>query len=456
MTTLGNGRQRTADWQVQSVFDPGGEGHDFAYTIGLHDRGLPELHLWGRPSLGDDPGADWLFSPHDRTRLLNELAWQLIDGELAIGDSWERPYDDGLVTCRFRLDPPGDRDELEAFGIAPDAQVLPVRWSLHRRPVARPRPLTKRSLQRATSEYAAILAGLGDEVAVPAGWELPAEFVPGGEFGPLTPMVAARVAEFWSADAITLSNLNWAATSVELGGSLTWPATVASAIARDVGRVDEVQLAQDAAATVVESRTEQRDWATRLREVAAAIGFQPGEATPEQIARALTRTLSELLWTVLVTEVVADRLTSAQRLQGRGAWLTGLGPVGELPGPQWRAPRRVLDRLYAALRPLSTMALLELAERHRDEALADYQRLANAAQGWAIVAPAGCPWKGGLNQVPGVIWPLAIDELQEWATVMTSAACHRDRLSVDDVATLTTPFLDLVPELPSVISAGRR
>ena len=129
--------------------------------------------------------------------------------------------------------------------------------------------------------------------------------------------------------------------------------------------MEEVQLAQDAATTVVESRTEQPDWATTLREVAAAIGFQPGEATPEQIGRALTRTLSELLWTVLATEVVADRLTSAQRLQGRGAWLTGLGPVGELPGPQWRAPRRVLDRLYAAVWPLSTRSLLEVVERHQ-------------------------------------------------------------------------------------------
>ena len=116
----------------------------------------------------------------------------------------------------------------------------------------------------------------------------------------------------------------------------------------------------------------------------------------------------------------------------------------------------MLDRLYAALRPLSTMSLLEVVERHHDDGLADYQRLANAAQGWAIVAPAGCPWKGGLDQVPGVTWPQAVDELQEWATVMTSAACHRERLSADDVATLTTPFLDLVPELPSVISAGGR
>ena len=171
MTTLGNPHLRTPDWQVTAVFDPDGEGQDFAYTVGLFERELPELHLWARPSLGDDPGADWKFSPQDCCRILNELAWQLIDGELNVGDSWERPYDDGLVTCRFRLDPPGDRDELEAFGIAPGALVLPVRWSLHRRPMGRPRPLTKRGLQRARSEYAGILAGLGDAVVRTGGWD---------------------------------------------------------------------------------------------------------------------------------------------------------------------------------------------------------------------------------------------------------------------------------------------
>jgi hypothetical protein len=42
--------------------------------------------------------------------------------------------------------------------------------------------------------------------------------------------------------------------------------------------------------------------------------------------------------------------------------------------------------------------------------------------------------------------------LQQWATVMTSAACHRSRLSPSDVAALTAPFLDLLPELPGVIN----
>ena len=82
--------------------------------------------------------------------------------------------------------------------------------------------------------------------------------------------------------------------------------------------------------------------------------------------------------------------------------------------------------------------------------------MVGSALGWAVVAPAGCPWRNGLERLPGVFWPRPIVPLQQWATVMTSAACHRERLSADDVATLTTPFLDLVPELPYVISAGGR
>jgi hypothetical protein len=90
-----------------------------------------------------------------------------------------------------------------------------------------------------------------------------------------------------------------------------------------------------------------------------------------------------------------------------------------------------------------------------------------------MVAPAGCPWRGVLDRLPGVIEvkrnvqrarlvfaPLEIVPpaepngagLQQWATVMTSAACHRSRLSPSDVAALTAPFLDLLPELPAFIN----
>ena len=65
-----------------------------------------------------------MFSPCDRTKILNQLAWQLIEGTLHVGDTWQATYDGGLATASFRLDTPGDREELEAFGIASGAVVL--------------------------------------------------------------------------------------------------------------------------------------------------------------------------------------------------------------------------------------------------------------------------------------------------------------------------------------------
>src|SRR4051794_30350028 len=112
-------------WRVQSGFDPDGTGKDFAYTIGLFDIGLPELHLWARPSLGEDPGEDWLPSVNDRTHVLNELAQLLVEGQLDIGTTVTREYDAGLATVTFEVAPPGDRDELEAYGVGPGALVLP-------------------------------------------------------------------------------------------------------------------------------------------------------------------------------------------------------------------------------------------------------------------------------------------------------------------------------------------
>jgi len=40
----------------------------------MHSVGLPELHLWARPTCGDDPAPDWKFSSRDLGALLNEFA----------------------------------------------------------------------------------------------------------------------------------------------------------------------------------------------------------------------------------------------------------------------------------------------------------------------------------------------------------------------------------------------
>lgn len=120
-------------WLVTSVFDPDGTGSDFAYTEGLAAVGEPELHLWARPTRGDDPGLDWKLSPRDCCLILNQLAWRLLDGRLSVGDSWTEEYDEGFVTAHFSIGAPVDAASVDAFG-AGDAPVLPISWSLRRPP----------------------------------------------------------------------------------------------------------------------------------------------------------------------------------------------------------------------------------------------------------------------------------------------------------------------------------
>lgn len=71
----GPDEERRPSWEVIAVFGhDADQGSDFAYTVGLADRGLPELHVACRPSEGDDPGHDWRFSMRDMERLLNDVA----------------------------------------------------------------------------------------------------------------------------------------------------------------------------------------------------------------------------------------------------------------------------------------------------------------------------------------------------------------------------------------------
>jgi hypothetical protein len=226
-------------WQVQGVFDPDGQEPDFSYTIGLHDRGLPELHLWAQPDEGEDPGADWVLSTSDRGHLLNELARLAVRGRLGVGAELERRYDAGRTTLRFRVGPPADREVLEAYGIAPDASVLPVHWSLHRAPEGPRGAMTPEQEQAAASAYDEVTAGLVEGRRAPTGWTLPRtpSFAPEQRFGPRTPVVLARAAQLWQADDETVADLLYAALLVESAGmSLTNPVAVAGALAREVGR----------------------------------------------------------------------------------------------------------------------------------------------------------------------------------------------------------------------------
>lgn len=122
------------DWLVQGVFDPDGNGADFAYTIGLVSHDVPELHIWARPPVGPDPGADWMLSQNDRTLILNRTAQDLISGRIGPGSRWTEELDGGLTTIAYEIVGPVDPRSVDAFGVAPQAELLEVRWELRRPP----------------------------------------------------------------------------------------------------------------------------------------------------------------------------------------------------------------------------------------------------------------------------------------------------------------------------------
>ena len=157
-------------WIVQTVFDPDRSGQDFSYTIGLHDHGRPELHLWAHPNEGTDPGEDWSFSDLDRSSILQELAIRLMAGRAGVGHVWTETYDEGEAKVTFTVQPPGDRDFLQAWGTRPEAVVLPVSWSLERPPVGEAVPLAPAAVMEAYEQLASLVRHV-PRGAAPAGWE---------------------------------------------------------------------------------------------------------------------------------------------------------------------------------------------------------------------------------------------------------------------------------------------
>lgn len=428
-------------WTVQSVFDPEGGGSDFAYTIGLHERGRPELHLWARPDRGDDPGDDWMLSPNDRCHLLNELAWQLLRGDLAVGQTVTRELDAGAVTMQMEIGPPRDPESLDAFQAHPEAVVWPVSWSLTRPLEGANEPLEGAALAQAEADFRAAVGlidtGLIDTVAaaaVPAGWEVPSRpsYDPEQLFGPRTPVVLARAARFWTLGPARVDALLRCGIDAELGGSLTLPVSVARTAARGVGRRPALERLADAVTELV----------GRF-------------ATTASLDRAETSLLSDLLHGCLAVEVVADVVDQQWLLAGRGPFLAGLGEhEGGLPGPEWAASPGVVAAVLGLLDGLPGDRLAELATMH-DVGLAVaagdgavYCEVVARLHGWSLVGPAGFPWPWGEERFAGPTRAI----LQEWGSCVTAAICHRAWLADDEVRVFAAPFRELLPVLEELLN----
>lgn len=437
-------------WKVNAIFDPEGGGADFSYTVGLAERGLPELHMWARPSLGDDPGSDWHFSLRDTCRILNQVSWRLIDGELTPGTTWEESFDEGYVTTRFAVGDLVEADDVDAFEVS-GRPVLPVHWELVRPSIGPPRELTEPEMLAARAEYDGLCGRLEPDSASLGPWTLPAEprWGAGQRFGPRTPLVIARAAEIQQAGADGLIGVLDQAIITDQVCHIPYALLVARAAAREPGRTwaleqveaDAEALASDFGVTwgVPESRAV-RDW----------MATDDGSVSDDHWRQARDY-LVEAISTCLVVEAMADLLPDHVVTLGQGVVRTAIGPQGQAPDARWACSESVARAVRRLVTSTPVEALVAVAaawhDRHREPdcwsisarrwtgacyppVVFDYLGRERAALSWALLAERGLP-------------PVV---LQEWAGSLATILTHR--VVVGEAA--VSAFLRCGPRVPGL------
>lgn len=390
-------------WEVLAVFDPEEQGRDFAYTVGLAERGLPEVHMWARPDLGEDPGLDWRFSSRDAMYLLNELAWRLVDERVAPGDTWTRRYDDGLVEVHFELGSPVPAESLEAYQAEP-SPVCPLRWSLHRVPEGPLEPMPEAAQREAEAEYTRLLAEIGRPTPAEEPWAVPEkpEWGPQQRWGPRTPLVRAHAALLRSLSSEDMSQLAEISFPMGLARVSTYPQVVARSAGRAAGRTAALdRLADDAAQLVtdlgvtwgVEQWRAVREWVSQ------------GGAFPEQILRQL---VGDVVTSHLMTVAVADLLEEGQVLTGIGPLSFARVPPGLPPDERWHAAPQIVD------------IVVDLVVH------ADKQAVAAAARSWRVADDDASVEAAGNLQVGAIQGPSMFPDL---ASVLPSQALQGLRLA---------------------------
>ena len=299
----------TPDWQVIGVVSDGDGLPEFSYTVGLHERGLPELFFWDSPSDGDDPGGDWSLRHLERGHLLNRWAGNLIEGRLQPGTTWTELMDFGLATVTFTCGELVAPLTVEALLAHPQARVMPIRYALRRDALREPGNVdvqAETEIRQWTAEvvHAHQARGRGTRLPVP-----PYDTSHRQQFGPATPLVTALRAVVGDAEPNELTHLLMLSVTLDMRGLLRAELALggARAFARAVGLHKAVDAADRTAAADVRRlirkppiRRELAGWSASQGPSVAALG------------RALTNAVGAAYTAAAVIDVVpADLRTAA-------------------------------------------------------------------------------------------------------------------------------------------------
>jgi hypothetical protein len=457
------GTDLPAGWQVVSFVDPAGTGGDLAFTQGLSDFDVPELLLWARPTEGFDPGADWLLTHRERSRLLNRWAVELLTDGLQPGMEREERFDGGHSIARFRFGRPALVSALQHPYLPARSRVICTTWSLLRRTVTQPPcSLSANAARRMERWIAAAEAttfgwrlrqGVLDHAGTttqpeplgPAGLGLAS----GDRFGPLTRWVDARIAQVLAADSNIVTTF---LDHLQLAGF----ARCEDCLLEDLTRL----------ATRLNRHTACREASRVAQDLGLIVAGPSGHSTPlwrravattatvpepaENGESSLRTTLSDGLEILLVSAVLADVMTPSTTASGTGPWEWAANGR-QLPGRLWLA-RPAIRRAARELLAPATPALLAVAVEHAVQSAEqpEVRAVSRLISGLQTTAAASAPPRALLrrDQVRGLPTSMIAIADQLAGQLLTAMALPY-RFPEDCWGLLRQSLRPLVPALPA-------
>jgi hypothetical protein len=385
--------------QVISFVDPDGAGSDLAFTRGLRALDLPELLLWARPTEGLDPGADWLLTHRERSRLLNQWATELMTGQLTPWAEREVWFDGGDTRAAFRFGNPMVASHLNLPFLEPGALVVSLNWSLLRRasegiPTTTPRPAVQRRVERWTAATEALTR---DWQLRPASLEQVSRPGPAGApVGALATVVGSDVMARW---------VRARAEQVMTAGSDVMIGFLHRLLAAGAARCEDCLLAELLRlATRVRRHAACREASRVAADLALALAGPserpsslwqhvesaiPGRPSADANIGPDPRTvLADGLELLMVATVLTDVAGSRAIADASGPWEWAAHDQ-RLPGRQWLAPPQVRRTVCALLARATPDQLAAAVERARQAvAAADFVRIQFVINGLQTTAPA--------------------------------------------------------------------
>jgi len=438
-----------------------------AYTEGFWAKGIPEVHI--RAFVDDAAAISWGLGAHECLGLLDDVTHRLAAGELAVGDQFERSFDDGAARLLITLGDPVPPARVRARSLAPKARVIPLTWQLRTaEDVRRAQPLPPAAQARQRAVLAQVLGQIPAGARPRPPFRRPARtssFDPGQQLGPLSPVVRAQAAAFVCAPLPTIARFVDATVRAH---RVVAPVEVVEAVRRAARRVGRggivepvIRYAEEAVAALVG-----KPGSRRRQNLARHI--VPG--VPDEFTGSLLGALVDGAVVLFASRAVADVVPRRDLLAGLGPWQAAHSASGFDAGPPWHAAPQVLAQVSRLLAGCDQADLAWLARQHDTERLTvpldgpltdlDYARMVTVLEGLAITGASGCPPAseliGGARTANGR-WLLGSPDidvpLTRWAACVSALLSERMYFAADEVAAFAEPVRSLFPTLTQTLNS---